>query len=147
MTIGEFIANGGGLVFIVMSLIEISPIKLNPWKAVARWIGSAINKDITDEVNEIKSQIDKIDATINNMREAAQERYVILCRTRILRFGDELLHGTHHSKEHFDQILSDINDYESYCESHHNFKNNQAIMTIRHIKTVYTECMKDQSFT
>ena len=61
MTIHELLTSGGCVAIIIMLLIEISPIKINPWKAIARWFGRAINGDILDEINEIKSQIkDKI---------------------------------------------------------------------------------------
>ena len=139
MTIHELLTSGGCVAIIIMSLIEISPIKVNPWKAIARWFGRAINGDILDEINEMKSQI-------KDIQNEARERDVVSCRTRILRFGDELLHDVRHSKEHFDQILMDINEYEIYCNTHPNFKNNQAVMTIKHIKTVYAECMEDGGF-
>lgn len=139
MTIHELLTSGGCVAIIIMSLIEISPIKVNPWKAIARWFGRAINGDILDEINEMKSQI-------KDIQNEARERDVVSCRTRILRFGDELLHDVRHSKEHFDQILMDINEYEIYCNTHPNFKNNQAVMTIKHIKTIYAECMEDRGF-
>lgn len=146
MTMHELLAGGGCTAIVIMSLIEISPVKINPWKTIARWFGRAINGDILDEINKMKSQIQDIDTRTNNMQDEARERDAVSCRTRILRFGDELLHDIHHSKEHFDQILMDINEYEIYCDTHPNFKNNQAVMTIKHIKAVYTECMKDRNF-
>lgn len=146
MTMHELFAGGGCATIIIMSLIEISPVKINPWKTIARWFGRAINGDILDEINKMKSQIQDIDTRTNNMQDEARERDAVSCRTRILRFGDELLHDIHHSKEHFDQILIDINEYEIYCDTHPNFKNNQAVMTIKHIKAIYAECMKDRDF-
>lgn len=146
MTMHELLAGGGCTAIVIMSLIEISPVKINPWNTIARWFGRAINGDILDEINKMKSQIQDIDTRTNNMQYEARERDAVSCRTRILRFGDELLHDIHHSKEHFDQILMDINEYEIYCDTHPNFKNNQAVMTIKHIKAVYAECMKDRDF-
>ena len=37
-----FLGGGAGLVAI-LSLVEIAPVKINPWRAVARAIGRAIN--------------------------------------------------------------------------------------------------------
>ena len=146
MTMHELLAGGGCAAIVIMSLIEISPVKINPWKTIARWFGRAINGDILDEINKMKSQIHDIDIRTSKIQDEARERDAVSCRTRILRFGDELLHDIHHSKEHFDQILMDINKYEIYCDTHPNFKNNQAVMTIKHIKAVYAECMKDRDF-
>ena len=74
------------------------------------------------------------------------ERDAILCRSRILLFGDEILHEVRHSKEHFDQILLDISTYENYCDTHPTFENNQSVMTIQNIKDVYHDCMKKHDF-
>ena len=47
MTAAE-VLTGGGIVLVAMTLIQISPIKLDPWSAIARAVGRAINKDVTD---------------------------------------------------------------------------------------------------
>lgn len=60
MSIYELLINSGCVVVVIMSLIEISPIKINPWKTIARWFGRAINGDIFDEINKMKSQIQDI---------------------------------------------------------------------------------------
>ena len=44
MTAAE-VLTGGGIILAAMTLIQIAPIKLDPWSAVARAIGRAINKD------------------------------------------------------------------------------------------------------
>lgn len=76
----------------------------------------------------------------NEEREAKQ------CRTRILRFNDELLCGTMHSKEAFDMMLEDITWYENYCSSHPGFQNGIATMAISNIRRVYTKCMEEHTF-
>lgn len=146
MALYELLLGGGCLSFIMMSLVQISPIKINPWTKLMQWFGNTVNGDIINEISHLKTKIQDLDERIGVMREEAREDSAVNCRTRILRFGDELLHDIHHSKEHFDQILDDINEYEIYCDIHPNFKNNQAVMTIKHIKSVYTECMEDRKF-
>ena len=74
------------------------------------------------------------------------ERDAILCRSRILLFGDEILHEVRHSKEHFDQILLDISTYEDYCREHPAFENNIARQTIELIQTVYHDCLIQHDF-
>ena len=46
MTIAQLLTSGGGALFILLTLIQIAPIKVNPWTALARAIGRAINKDV-----------------------------------------------------------------------------------------------------
>ena len=47
MTIQEILAGGGGLLLILMTLVQIAPVKINPWSALAKAIGKAINADIS----------------------------------------------------------------------------------------------------
>ena len=66
--------------------------------------------------------------------------------TRVLRFGDELLHDVRHTKEHFDDVLRDITEYEKYCLEHPEFENDQMHITAEHIKETYHKCLREHSF-
>lgn len=133
-----FLYGGGGL-FILLTIIQISPIKIDPWTWLARKIGRAINGEVIDEVKTMRREIKK-------NKDDDDEQWALLSRSHILRFGDELLHGKAHSKEHFDQILLDITKYELYCESHPKFPNGQAVATIKHIKETYQKCLDENNF-
>lgn len=139
MTLEDFGLYGGGAIVILMTLIQITPIKINPWSWLACCIGRAINREVIDKV-------DALSTTVNNNKKEDDEQWVLLSRSHILRFGDELLHGVSHSKEHFDQILSDISKYEHYCETHPEFPNGQAIATIKQIKKTYQKCLDENNF-
>ena len=127
------------LALIIPTIIQISPIKLNPWTALARWFGRAMNGEVIEKVDKLESELQKLKAT-------ADERAAKDARARILRFGDELIHNVHHSKEHFDDILQDMSDYEHYCEKHPDFKNNRLQLTARLIKETYCKCMEEHNF-
>lgn len=130
---------GGGGLAILLTLIQIAPIKLNPWSWLARTIGRAINGEVLKEVASLR-------ADVKQNKEDDDEQWVSLSRSHILRFGDELLHGVAHSQEHFDQILSDISKYEQYCEKHPNYKNGKAKATIKLINETYQKCLKENNF-
>ncbi len=130
---------GGGGLLVLMTLIQITPIKINPWSWIAKRIGRAVNGEVLEKVNAI-------DGTVNEMRDHNAEEWASLSRTHILRFGDELLHGVAHSKEHFDQILVDISKYETYCGDHPEYLNGVANATIKQIKKTYQKCLDDHSF-
>lgn len=120
------------------TLIQISPIKINPWSSFARCIGRAINKEVIDKFNTLEQEINELKEDIGNVKAAAAEREAKDTRIRILRFGDEILHGMEHSKEHFDQILLDITEYEQYCNEHPLFKNDMTRLTTQQIMKAYT---------
>lgn len=121
------------------TLIQISPIKVNPWSWIAKAIGRAINA-------EVIQRMDKLEKDLKQQKDYAEEQAAKGCRIRILRFGDEILHDVHHSKEHFDQILLDVTEYENYCRDHPEFKNNVTVMTTSRIMSTYEDCLENHSF-
>ena len=139
MTLQEIILSGGGATAVVLTLLQISKININPWSWLARKLGRAINGEVIEKV-------DKLGSDLNDLRSESEEREAITCRSRILHFGDEIMHGKEHTKEHFDQMLSDIDYYEKYCEEHKDFKNSIAAATIERIRAVYQKCIKENSF-
>lgn len=122
---------GSGLMAIVLAALQ------------RKW-AKADKKD--EALKELKSGLADVKSDIGNLRDEMQERAAKDCRVRILRFGDEVLHEIKHSKEHFNQILLDITEYEQYCDTHKDFKNNMTVMTTARIKEVYGQCLKDDSF-
>lgn len=138
-TITELIKTGALFVFAGTTIIQIAPIKINPWTWIARKIGRAINGEVIEKV-------EKLEKDLMEMKEESAEQTAKGCRIRILRFGDEILHDVKHSKEHFDQILLDITDYETYCKDHPNFKNNMTVITTNRIKSAYERCFEGRNF-
>jgi hypothetical protein len=130
---------GGGIILLLMTIVQITPIKFNPWSFLSRKIGRAINGEVIDKV-------DRLSKDVSDLRDECSERDATLSRTHILRFGDEILHGVPHSKEHYEQILLDVDAYEEYCETHQDYKNNVAVATIKHIKRMYQKHMEEDSF-
>lgn len=139
MTVGElvgwFVLLAGGL----STVIEIAPIKINPWTWLARAIGRAINGELIEKVDGLEKKIETMDQ--DDKLQRAKD-----ARTRVLRFGDELLHDVRHTKEHFDDVLRDITEYEKYCDEHPKFENDQMHITAEHIKETYHKCLKEHSF-
>lgn len=144
--IGSYAAWGSVLLIGVTGLIQISPIKIDPWSKLARAIGRAINKDVIDKVNKLEADVAEI-KEIGDSRDAKEdERHAKTLRRDILRFGDEIRHTPGHSKERFDDILLEITEYEAYCNSHPEFKNRMTTSTVKLIISVYEKSLEDDSF-
>lgn len=126
--------------------MQISPIKINPWSAVARALGKALNRDILEKIDTVEKEIESVKDDVLSVKGKLSEQRAVDCRARILRFGDEVRHGTKHSKEHFDQILRDIDSYEIYCAAHPQFENNVTEASTRRIKSVYAQCLAKNDF-
>ncbi len=138
-SIKEYLMYGGGGVAVIFTILQIAPIKINPWSWIAKKIGRAINGELIDKVDNLAVDMKK-------NKDDDDEQWASLSRSHILRFGDELRHGVSHSKEHFDQILLDISKYELYCDTHKDYLNDVAHETIKHIKSTYQKCLNENSF-
>ena len=123
----------------ISALIELTPIQFNPWSWLARQIGRAVNGEVMERMGRIEQEV-------HQMKVDADVRNAILCRTHILRFGDELLHDVHHSKEHFEQIIREIDTYEAYCEQHPDFENNTTVITTKLILDTYQSLLEKHGF-
>ena len=58
MSIKEICLGGGGLVLLLMTLIQIAPIKLDPWSAVAKAIGRALNSEVLIQLSVLRENLD-----------------------------------------------------------------------------------------
>lgn len=139
MDIYEWLVGGGGLLAVLLTLVQIAPIKVNPWSAIAKAIGRAVNADVLRELDTVTQ---KLDTHIRVDDERNADSY----RTRILQFNNELLREILHTREDFIEILAVIDDYESYCRSHKEYKNNRATCAIENIKRVYMERLQKHDF-
>lgn len=139
MTLEEILTSPVTWAALLLSLIQVSPIKIDPWTKLFRWCGKALNGEVLEKVQKME---DKLDKHISD----DDARHADTHRQRVLRFNDELIHGVHHSKEHFDDILVEIDDYERYCEGHPNYRNSRAVKAIANINRVYDDLLKTNGF-
>ena len=56
MTLKEILETGGGVLLIVLTLVQIAPIKVNPWSVIAAALGRALNKDVIDLIEKGKAE-------------------------------------------------------------------------------------------
>lgn len=146
MSIQEIVAGGGGALLILMTLIQIAPIKVNPWSKMAKAFGHAINSDVLTELVDVKKhQQETWDKLAEHIRVDA-ERDADMRRQRILRFNADLMKGDDYNHEYFVDMLVEIDEYERYCRIHPGYKNNRAVMAIANIKRVYEEHAKTGDF-
>ena len=139
MTIYEWLVGGGGLLAVLLTLVQIAPVKINPWSAIAKAVGRAVNADVLRELDTVTR---KLDTHIRVDDERNADSY----RTRILQFNNELLREIMHTREDFIEILAVIDDYERYCREHKEYKNNRAVCAIENIKRVYMERLQKHDF-
>lgn len=118
---------GGGIVTLVQFLIKR-------------------HDDKQDKQSEVLKAIEALGDKVSRIQGELREQGAVNARVRILRFADEMREARRHSKDAWDQVLTDIDGYEGYCEGHPEFKNNMTLATVTYIKTNYAERLERNDF-
>lgn len=154
---GQIVGKCGIAMLVVMTILQIAPIKINPWSwlgktirkglnILARNIGRAINGEVINELGNIKTRLDDIETrNLNNDAKMAEDKAKD-ARRRILRFADEVRSGVRHSEEHFDNVFEDVKYYTTYCKQHEEFENDKVRISIKILNEVYEKCVKENDF-
>ena len=93
----------------VLSLIQISPIRISPWDAILGWLGRKLNGK---ELSLLQGEMKELKGKVNGMWVSAH-------RHAILTFARELRAGIEHSTDEWSNVLTLIDEYEVYCEKNH----------------------------
>lgn len=110
MKVFEWIGNH--LLAIIVGLsafIQISPIKINPWTSLFKWIGSLVNGETDKDIKEIKK-------IISDNQTAIDENEKDRIRWEILDFANSCRKHELHSKEEFTHVIALKDKYEKLLE-------------------------------
>lgn len=138
MNLKTGVSVGAGILVILMTLIQIAPIKFNPWDKILTWIGNHMNADIVKRVDVIEAKLDE------HIKESSDEM-IRKVRADILSFGNSCMNGYLHTKEEFEFVISECDQYEKYIEKTKS-KNGVATATIAEIRRLYEVGIHDNSF-
>lgn len=128
LTAGELAGWAVVLLIILFSLIQIAPVKLNPWDNILGWFGKKINGDVRDQLKELRKQVS--DIWINAHRQS------------ILTFARECRADMHHDAEEWNHILSVADEYEVYCKK--NVVSNGVVKAdTEYIRGLYQELSRE----
>lgn len=127
----DLATNPSVVLFGAVTLIEVTPIKLNPWKWLFSWIGNAFNGDIKKDLSELKRDFEET---------KAQDK-----RWRILNFADTCRRGEHHSKEEWEHVISEVKEYEQYVKNH-NLDNGVIEENSKYLRELYHERIIENDF-
>lgn len=141
---------GGGCLIVLMTLVEVTPLKINPWttigkvlSAIGRALGKVLNGAVIEKLDKMEAAQAETRSRLDEHIRVDDERNADLHRAYILRFNMELRRGMQHTDEDFNEILYNIKCYEQYCKDHSEYENNRAVHAIKHIESVYDERMEE----
>lgn len=126
------------LLLFFMTIIQITPIKLNPWDKILVWFGNHMNADIVKRVDVIEEKLDE------HIKDSSEER-IRKVRADILDFGNACMNGRPHTKEEFEFVISECDQYEKHIEKLQ-IKNGVATATIREIRRLYEKHLQNNTF-
>lgn len=130
---------------ILIAVITIVPTIISNRKKTQDSIAelkAELKSDIKESNEDIEAVKQSLAAHIREDEDAKNRQ----ARIRILRFYDEICEGKKHSENHFEDILEDIDAYESYCQLHPDFKNNRGKAACDHIKQIYQKVKVENAF-
>jgi len=99
-----------------------------------------------DKNSNVLKAIEALAEKVETIEDKIDENETVSKRVRILKFEDELQDGKHHSKDSWDQVMSDITGYDNYCLAHPLFKNDQTAATVNHIRHGYEIRLEKRDF-
>jgi len=124
LTAGEMAGWAITVLILLMSLIQISPLKLNPWDRILGWIGKKTQGELRKQVADLQKQV--TDIWISSHRQS------------ILMFARECRADIDHDAEEWNHILSIADEYEVYCSSHA-VSNGVVKADTRYIRDLYQD--------
>ena len=128
MTAGEITGWVLTALILLFSLIQISPVKLNPWDNIFGWLGSKLNGKTEAQLKELHKQVR--DIWISNHRQS------------ILTFARECREEIRHDSEEWAHILSLADEYEVYCRKN-TVSNGVVKADTEYIRGLYQELSRD----
>lgn len=135
------------IIVIITSIVEISPIKINPWSWIAKKMGSILNHEVIEQLKEMKKEVDEIKKSCQEDKKERLNERATDARRRILNFDDELRRGVLHSQEQFNQIIEDADFYSSYCNAHStDYPNHKGVNAIANINAKYQLAKEKNNF-
>ncbi len=117
LTAGEAAGWACALLVLLLSLIQISPLKLNPWDSILGWFGRKLN---------------------GGLQKQTQDIWISIHRQTLLTFARECRHGVEHSADEWAYALNMADEYEQYCDTN-KVTNGVVRADTRFIRELYHE--------
>ena len=133
LTAGNLTGWGAILIILVLSLIQISPVRFRPWNAIFSWIGRKMHGE----------QLEKLESQLEGLQSQVTTMWVNAHRQTILVFARECRAGLTHSPDEWAIVLTVADEYDVYVEKH-NIANGVVKADSRYIRDLYHQLSHEQ---
>lgn len=124
--------------------VEISKIKLNPWKSLFKFIGRSLNGDVQKELVNIKSLMNAHGEYLKEIEMQMDMNEIKRIRAEIFAFADSCKIGAKHTEDAFLHIIDIHDDYISLLEKY-DMSNGRISVEYEYIMSIYRECVKKKN--
>lgn len=121
---------------VLVAAVTIIPSIINNRKKTEDKLDE-FKKELKDSIKATNDDVDSVKKALATHISDGEEEKAKQARQRILRFYDEICAGQEHSESHFEDILDDIDFYETYCAGHPKFKNSRGAAAMEQIRETY----------
>ena len=128
LTAGEMAGWAVVLLIFLLSLIQLAPVKLNPWDSIFGWIGNKTNGATTRRLDKLEKHIREM--WINNHRQT------------ILTFARECRSNIEHSSDEWTNVLNVAEEYEKYV-TENKVTNGIITQDTEYIRNLYQEMSRE----
>lgn len=114
---------------ILSVVIEVAPIKINPWTVIFKYIGGIINRGVYKKLDSIEGATQRNAQAIEDIKAEMESRFnaydkqdkeqqAVSMRNEIINFAENLKLGRIYSEKQFEYILDVISKYYIHCEKY-----------------------------
>lgn len=128
LTAGEMAGWAITALILLMSLIQVSPIHLNPWDRIFGWVGKKTNGATEKRLSELEKQ--------------TREMWINQHRQSILTFARECRAGVQHDSEEWANCLNQCATYETFIKEK-NYPNGIVQSNIDYVRNLYQELSRE----
>jgi len=135
----EWIGKNLWTIIIVVSIfIQITPIKINPWSALFKWIGKAITGNACSKIDSLIEKIEKIE---KDVKTNEKDRI----RWEILDFANSCRNDRKHTRDEFQHIVALNDKYKRLLSETHD-TNGVFEVEYNYIQDLYAERLEKNDF-
>ena len=118
------VSNIGIFILIILSFVQISPVKFNPYDKFFAWLREKLIADTHERLNSL---------------------WINFYRQHILRFARECKHDVKHSPDEWHCVLTMASEYEAYCKDNH-IVNGVIDAETKYIRNLFQEISHERKF-
>ena len=145
MQLKDGVSIGGLILILILTVVQITPIKWNPWDRILSWVGDRLNTKVNTKIDDVNQKVDDLEKKLDAHVSESEARDLKDTRKNILDFANSCMYKRKHTKEQFDFVIKECDDYEIFIETNH-IKNGVISSAIREIRRLYDICIQENSF-